>query len=58
MEKWFWFTAKKEGKEVRERIPAKTWEAAERELRKLGYTNVKMLDSFRVRDYSATYCQP
>lgn len=56
MERWFWFTAKKDGEEVRERIPAKTWEEAERELHKLGYRSIKMFDSVAFRDYSATYC--
>lgn len=50
MDNWFWFTAKKQGKAVRERIPAKTWEEAERELRKLGYTDIKMFDSCNIRD--------
>lgn len=56
MERWFWFTAVKAGEAVRERIPAKTWVEAERELRRLGYHDIKMIDSAPVYDYSNTYC--
>lgn len=52
---WFWFTATKNNKQVRERIPCDTWENAKKELENMGYSNIKMFDSYPVRDYSTTY---
>lgn len=52
---WFWFTGIKNNKEIREKIPFESWENAEKELVSMGYSNLKMIDSYPFRDYKNTY---
>ena len=54
MVKWYEFTAVKDGREVLEKIPSRTWEAATAELHKLGYTDLCLVGYHVVRDYSET----
>lgn len=42
--KWYWFTARKDGEDRRERIPAENGNIAISELQRLGYANVKIFD--------------
>ena len=53
---WFWFTAIKGEKEVRERIPSENQNKAENELIALGYEHIVFINSYPFRDYSNTYC--
>ena len=41
---WYWFTARKNGKPRRERIPADSQSEAVSELEKMGYTNIVITD--------------
>lgn len=52
---WYWFTAIKNGKEVREKIPADFWHEAAEELTNMGYEDIKLIDFYPTRDYTPTY---
>ena len=41
---WYWFTARKDGKYIRERIPADSKAEAVSELEKMGYTDIVITD--------------
>ena len=41
---WYWFTARKTGKHIRERIPADSKAEAVSELEKMGYTDIVITD--------------
>ena len=41
---WYWFTARKNGKHIRERIPADSKDEAVSELEKMGYTDIVITD--------------
>ena len=41
---WYWFTARKNGKHIRERIPADSQTEAVSELEKMGYTDIVITD--------------
>lgn len=41
---WFWFTARKSGEDMRERIPADSKAEAVSELEKMGYTDIVITD--------------
>ena len=51
---WYWFTAVKDGREVLESIPAGTIELAVDALHELGYTDLRLVCYYVVRDYSET----
>ena len=55
MSNWYWFTARKDGDDRRERIPAATAAEATQELHGLGYTDVVIFDVQPVNDYRETY---
>ena len=42
--KWYWFTARKNGEDRRERIPADSKAEAVSELEKMGYTDIVITD--------------
>ena len=50
---WYWFTARKTGKHIRERIPADSQTEAVSELEKMGYTDIVITDgrTSNTRDY-------
>ena len=41
---WYWFTARKNGESMRERIPADSQSEAVSELEKLGYADIVITD--------------
>ena len=41
---WYWFTARKNGKHIRERIPTDSKAEAVSELEKMGYTDIVITD--------------
>ena len=41
---WYWFTARKNGKHIRERIPSDSQTDAVSELEKMGYTDIVITD--------------
>ena len=55
MSNWYWFTARKDGNDKRERIPAATAAEAVEELHKLGYTDIVIFDVHPASDYRGTY---
>lgn len=52
MMRWYWFTAKKDGRESLENVLTETMEHAVKVLHDLGYTDLRLICDHVVRDYS------